>query len=134
MDQGLKRITYVDDEADIRAVTALLLEKLGGFTVDPCAGGREALERMTGFAPDLVLLDVMMPDMDGPQTLQKMRTTPGLAHLPVLFVTARSQAHEMAGYRALGVDGVIAKPFEPMGLPEELREIWKGLEARAEAV
>src|SRR5262245_35535455 len=110
----LKRITYVDDEPDIGTVTKLLLERLGGFEVDLCASGMEALQRMPRFRPDLVLLDVMMPGLDGPGTLARMRRTPGLEAMPVLFVTARSQAHEIAAYKALGVSDVITKPFDPV--------------------
>ena len=130
MAQTLSRITYVDDEADIRTVTKLVLERLGGFTVDACNGGQDALQRMGNFTPDLVLLDVMMPQMDGPQTLQAMRGNPALAKIPVLFVTARSQAHEIAAYKAMGVADVITKPFDPAALPQTLRSIWNDLQER----
>jgi CheY-like chemotaxis protein len=133
MTKALTRITYVDDEADIRTVTKLVLERLGGFTVDACTGGQDALARMGEFAPDLVLLDVMMPQMDGPQTLQAMRATPAFAKTPVLFVTARSQAHEIAAYKAMGVVDVITKPFDPAALPQALRSLWKDFHDRKEA-
>src|SRR5262249_49273645 len=114
----------------IRAVTKLVLEKLGGFTVDACTGGQDALDRMGSFTPDLVLLDVMMPQMDGPQTLRRMREDPELAGTPVLFVTARTQAHEIAAYKAMGVVTVIMKPFDPAALPQDLRSIWNDFHER----
>ena len=82
------------------------------------------MDRVADFAPDLVLLDVMMPDMDGPATLRALRQLPGMAALPVVFMTAKVQPQEVAEYRARGALDVIAKPFDPMTLAAQVREIW----------
>lgn len=120
----LSRILLIDDEPDIRTVAQLSLTALGGFTVECCASGAEALTRIQAFAPDLVLLDVMMPGMDGPSTLERLRSDPATAHIPVVFVTARVQPQEVVAYRAIGAVDVVAKPFDPMALPQLLRDIW----------
>ena len=121
----LTRILLVDDEQDIRTVAQLSLTALGGFTVECCASGSEALERIQAFQPDLVLLDVMMPGMDGPATLGRLRADSATAHIPVVFVTARVQAQEVLAYRAIGALDVVAKPFDPMALAGILRGIWE---------
>lgn len=120
----LERILYIEDEADIQTIARLALESIGGFVVETCSSGREGLDRVADFAPDLVLLDVMMPDMDGPATLRALRQLPGMAALPVVFMTAKVQPQEVAEYRARGALDVIAKPFDPMTLAAQVREIW----------
>ena len=85
----LERILYAEDEPDIQAVAKLALEMVGGFTVQICNNGADALEKVTGFAPDLILLDVMMPGMDGPSTLQRLRADPATSNIPVIFLTAK---------------------------------------------
>lgn len=120
----LEKILYIEDEADIQTIARLALESIGGFVVETCNSGREGLDCVASFAPDLILLDVMMPDMDGPATLRALRQLPGLAAAPVVFMTAKVQPQELAGYRALGALDVIAKPFDPMTLAEQVREIW----------
>ncbi len=129
----LMRILYVDDEADIRHVVSIALRDIGGLAVKVCETGREALDQGPEFRPDLVLLDVMMPEMDGPAMLEAMRNVPELADVPVVFMSARVQAHEVADYRRLGAVAVIVKPFDPMALAEDLREIWRKRHERAEA-
>ena len=124
--QTLHRILYIEDEVDIQVVARLALEALGGFTVDTCSSGREGIARAQAAAPDLILLDVMMPDMDGPATLQALRQVPALAGVPVVFMTAKVQPQEVAHYRALGAVAVIAKPFDPMLLAQQVRDIWSG--------
>lgn len=121
----LQRVLYVEDEADIQAVAKLALEMVGGFTVKICTSGREAMEQAAGFAPDMILLDVMMPNMDGPSTLQALRAQPVLAEIPVAFMTAKVQPGEIAGLKALGALDVITKPFDPMTLADEVRTIWE---------
>lgn len=121
---ALSRILYVEDDADVRHLASFALKAVGRFTVEACASGPEALARAEGFAPQLLLLDVMMPGMDGPTTLEKLRALPGLASTPVVFMTAKVQPQEVARYRALGSLDVISKPFDPMTLPELLRGIW----------
>lgn len=125
MVDALKRILYVEDDRDIQVLARLALETVGGFTVEACDSGEEALRRAPVFAPDLVLLDVMMPGMDGPTTLGHLRALPALATVPVVFMTAKAQPQEVAQLRQLGAAGVITKPFDPMVLAERLREIWR---------
>ena len=120
----LKRILYVEDEPDIQAVAKLALEMVGGFTVRVCSSGEEALKVATDFAPDMILLDVMMPGMDGPSTLKALRNLPSLAKIPVAFMTAKVQPQEVEQYRSLGALDVIAKPFDPMTLADQVRAIW----------
>lgn len=124
MEQVLQRILYVEDEPDIQAVARLALEHIGGFTVEVCGNGHEALEKLPQFKPDLVLLDVMMPGMDGLATLKALRETPEGRDLPVAFMTAKVQAQEVLQYKQLGAIDVIAKPFDPMTLADRVREIW----------
>ena len=120
----LKRILYAEDEPDIQAVAKLALEMVGGFEVLLCGNGEEALQQVKGFAPDLVLLDVMMPGMDGPTTLTHLRADPATAALPVIFLTAKVQPSEVAQYKASGALDVIAKPFDPMTLAAQVRALW----------
>ena len=120
----LKRILMVEDEPDIQAVARLALESVGGFEVHCCDSGNAALELAPALMPDLILLDVMMPGMDGIRTLQALRERPALATIPVIFMTAKVQARELAHYRSLGAMDVIAKPFDPMTLSDQIRSIW----------
>lgn len=98
---------------------------VGGYQVMICSGGQEALDKVGGFAPDLILLDVMMPGMDGPATLQSLRADSATAAIPVIFLTAKVQPSEVAHYQALGALNVIAKPFDPMTLATQIRQIWE---------
>jgi len=119
-----KRILYVEDEPDIRAIAEISLEIVGGFTVTSCASGKEALAAAARAQPDLLLLDMMMPGMDGLSTLQALRDQPATAATPVIFMTAKVQAAEIDTYKAAGALDVISKPFDPMALPELIRAIW----------
>lgn len=121
---ALKRILMVDDEADIRAIAHLSLTAVGGFTVELCSSGPDAIQKAEAFAPDLILLDVMMPGMDGPTTLKGLRESPALAQTPVVFMTAKVQPQEIAQLLACGAMDVLAKPFDPMILPDSLQRIW----------
>jgi len=122
---SLQRILYVEDEPDIQAVAKLALEMVGGFQVKICSSGAEAVRDAAQFAPDMILLDVMMPEMDGPATLKALRQQPQLAEVPVAFMTAKVQASEVAHYKSLGARDVIAKPFDPMTLADRVRSIWE---------
>jgi two-component system, OmpR family, response regulator len=124
-EQPLQRILLVEDDPDIRVVAALALSKIGGFEVQAAGSAPEALRDAPVFAPDLILLDVMMPGMDGPSTLAALRGLPAVARTPVIFMTAKIQPHEMAHYRKLGSAGVIAKPFDPMTLAQRVRDLWR---------
>jgi two-component system, OmpR family, response regulator len=120
----LERILLVDDEADIRQVARLALEALGGFQVRECPSGLAAPQAALDFAPQLVLMDVMMPGQDGPETLKVLRATPGLPLVPIVFMTAKVQPQEVSAFRSLGALDVIAKPFDPMTLAQTVRRIW----------
>ena len=125
MSKSLARILYVEDEPDIRAIAQMALEAVGGFTVIACASGSEALASAPGANADLLLLDVMMPGMDGPSTLKALRGLPATANTPVIFMTAKVQAAEVAQYRELGAIDVIHKPFDPMELAAQINRIWE---------
>jgi CheY-like chemotaxis protein len=120
----LKRLLFVEDEPDIQIVARLALEAIGGFQVEICNSGREALEKAPTFGPDLILLDVMMPGMDGPTTLGALHEQPQTATTPVIFMTAKVQPYEVAEYKRLGALDVIAKPFDPMQLSANITAIW----------
>ena len=125
----LNRILYVEDEPDLRTLAKLALETLGGFTVELCASGEEALDRALAFRPDLILLDVVMPGMDGRETLAALRAAAGLSAIPVVFMTAKNREEDIAEFRALGAVGFIPKPFDPVTLSATVRQIWEGLHA-----
>lgn len=120
----LKRITYVEDEPDIRAVTEMALSALGGFELDVYERGEDAVAGAAAFGPDLILLDVMMPGMDGLEVMERFSKIDGLRDRPVVFMTAKTRKMEMDEYMALGAVSVIPKPFDPMTLVDELKEIW----------
>ena len=120
----LQRILCVEDEPDIQAIARMALELVGGFQVHVCASGEQALREVQAFAPDMILLDVMMPGMDGPGTLAALRALPGLATVPVACMTAKVQPNEVAHYKSLGALDVVAKPFNPMTLADQVRKIW----------
>lgn len=124
MTRELKQITCVEDDRDIRAVVEIVLGKVAGFDMQMCASGAEAVERAPSFNPDLILLDVMMPGMDGRETFRHLKQHPSLMRTPVVFMTAKAQVHEVAGYKELGAVDVVTKPFDPISLPETLRAIW----------
>lgn len=127
MNKELDKILIIEDDPDIRKIIQLILESIGGYTVAPCEHGVDALAILHEFNPDLVVYDVMMPVMDGPSTFVEIRKLPHLAHIPVVFMTARTQACEVEEYRRLGAVDVIAKPFDPTGLPAMLDDIWSRL-------
>lgn len=121
---ALTRILYVEDEPDIQAIARLTLEAVGGFTVEVCSSGEEAIRRAVSFEPDLVLLDVMMPGMDGPTTLKALREIPALKTTPVMFMTAKAQPAEVEHFKSLGAIEVIAKPFDPTKLSQIVLDAW----------
>lgn len=130
MSAKLERITYVEDEPDIRSITEFALREIGGFSLSVCASGPEALERTPDFNPDLIILDVMMPGMDGIETFKRLRAIPKLAETPVIFMTAKAMKQEIDRYRALGAADVIAKPFDPLTLADRVKEIWQQVRAK----
>lgn len=120
----LQRVLHVDDEADIREIAQLTLDSIGGFRVETCASGYEALDKAPDFRPDIILLDVMMPGMDGPTTYQELQKNPDTASIPVIFMTAKVQPHEISQYLDMGAVGVITKPFDPLNLSQQVSDIW----------
>ena len=125
----LKKILYVEDEADIQAVASIALEAVGGFELEICSSGEEALRKAEVFSPDLLLLDVMMPGMDGPTTLEKLREKPSLSETPAIFMTAKVQNNEIEHFKKVGALDVIPKPFDPMKLAEQIEKIWGAFNA-----
>ena len=121
----LNKILYVEDEPDIQAIAQIALENVGGFELKICSSGKEAIKEAPGFNPDLILLDVMMPGMDGPTTLQELRKLPKLDKTPVMFMTAKVQPQEIEHFKSLGAIEVIAKPFDPMKLSETIKQAWQ---------
>jgi two-component system OmpR family response regulator len=115
-----KRIVLVEDDDAVRTIAQTSLEALRGHEVLACASGAQAVAQAAAFGPDLLLLDVAMPEMDGPQTLAALRLQPGLADTPAVFLTARTQARDVVHYRSLGARDVIAKPFDPAQLCERI--------------
>ena len=120
----LKRIAHVDDDDSIRAIVKIALERIGKFELLSCASGAEALHKVPGFAPDMVLLDVMMPGMDGPATLLQLKQKMNLEGVAVVFMTAKVQTAEMEHYKKIGACNVIIKPFDAMQLSQQLRSYW----------
>jgi CheY-like chemotaxis protein len=133
MSEQLRRLTYVEDEPDIRSIAEFALKEIGGYEIDVCANGPEALDRTPNFNPDLIILDVMMPGMDGIETFKRLRAIPKLAETPIIFMTAKAMKHETDRYRALGAADVIPKPFDPITLPERIEEIWQRARKKAAA-
>lgn len=125
MSKALERILYVEDDPDIQTIAMMVLETISGYDVTACSSGKDAIAAAQNFTPDLILLDVMMPGMDGPETLSELRKLSGFESIPAVFMTAKVQPQEVEGYLDLGAVGVIAKPFDPMTLAEELEKIWR---------
>ncbi len=120
----LSKILYVEDGPDIQTVAAMALEMIGGLTLEVCSSGEEALAKGEGFKPDLILLDVMMPEMDGPTTLGNLRKVSSLNDIPAVLMTAKVTPADVQNYKDMGAVDVIPKPFDPMTLAEQVREIW----------
>lgn len=115
-----KRILLVDDEDDVREVAQLSLEMVGGWTVLAAASGREAVRRAETDLPDAILLDVMMPEMDGPATLRALQANAATRRIPVLLLTAKTRSADLERFAELGVAGVLSKPFDPLTLAREV--------------
>ena len=115
-----RRILIVDDEDDIREVAQVSLELLGHYEVLTASCGRDGVDSARTDQPDAILLDVMMPDLDGPATLAALRADPATRDIPVLFLTAKTQAAERTRLAELGVAGILTKPFDPLKLAAEV--------------
>ncbi|HUQ74927.1 MAG TPA: response regulator [Burkholderiales bacterium] len=126
-DRKLERICYVEDDEDIQRIVRMSLERVGKMTVEVVTDPMLAIAAITAFKPDMVMLDWMMPGMDGPTLFRKMKTDPQTASLPVVFITAKAAQRDMDELSSLGAVGTISKPFSPKDLPEQLRAIWAKL-------
>ena len=123
----LSKVCYVEDDVDIQRIARMSLERIGKMTVEIVSDPTEAIAAMTAFRPDLVLLDWMMPRMDGPTLFRAMKQRPETRTLPVVFITAKASQTELDELTALGAAGAISKPFSPKDLPDQLRAIWSKL-------
>ena len=125
--QPLNRICYVEDDEDIQKIVRMSLERIGKMTVEVVGDPMLAIDAIKAFKPELVMLDWMMPGMDGPTLYRKMKEVPEVRDLPVVFITAKASPKELEELRGLGAAGTISKPFSPKDLPEQLRAIWRTL-------
>jgi CheY-like chemotaxis protein len=126
-ERPLNRICYVEDDEDIQRIVRMSLERVGKMTVEVVGDPTMAIDAMTTFKPDLVMLDWMMPRMDGPAVFREMKLHPETRALPVVFITAKAAQRDLDELIAMGAAGTISKPFSPKDLPNQLREIWKNL-------
>ena len=117
------RVLIIDDEPDIREVTVITLEEMAGWQVYSANSGKKGIVLASEHLPDAILLDVMMPEMDGPATLQQLRAATSTQEIPVIFMTAKVQASERRRLQELGAVGIIAKPFDPMQLANEVARL-----------
>lgn len=120
---NIKKILFAEDEPDIQTIAQMAMEMMGGYEVKLCQDGQEAIQTAQRFHPDLLLLDVMMPSVDGLTALKEIRKLHGCEHTPVIFMTAKVQADDMVKYEKLGAIGVIPKPFDPMTLTDQIEAI-----------
>ena len=123
----LQKILYVEDDEDIQRIVRMSLERVGKMTVEVVGDPMVAIERLLAFGPDLVMLDWMMPGMDGPTLFRKMKERPETSAYPVIFITAKASQRELDELKTLGAAGTISKPFSPKDLPDQLRAVWAGL-------
>ena len=123
----LTRICYVEDDEDIQRIVRMSLERIGKMTVEVVGNPSVAIDAIVAFKPDLVMLDWMMPVLDGPALFRLMKQRPDTSALPVVFITAKAAQRDLDELRTLGAAGTISKPFSPKDLPDQLREIWAKL-------
>lgn len=122
---SLHNILCIDNESDILEIVKFALETIGNFKLEMCASGKEALERAASSHPDMILLDVMMPGMDGITVFKELRRIPALANVPIVFMTAKVRPAEVLRYQNMGAQGVISKPFDSMALPRVVESLWE---------
>jgi CheY-like chemotaxis protein len=126
-ERPLNRVCYVEDDEDIQRIVRLSLERVGKMTVEVVGDPTVAIDAIIRFGPDLVMLDWMMPVLDGPALFRQMKQKPETSALPVVFITAKASSKELDELSRMGAVGTISKPFSPKDLPDQLREIWKKL-------
>lgn len=122
---SLQRILLADDEPDILEIARIALENVGGYEVAVCESGAEFLQLLPDFKPDLVIIDALMPDVDGLQVLNEMRSVPGFEDIPAVFLTGLVLDRDLRNLRESGAADVITKPFDPMTLSQRIEEVWK---------
>jgi CheY-like chemotaxis protein len=115
-----RSILIVDDDEHIREIAQLTLEALAGWTVATAGSGREGIARAHALPPDAILLDVQMPEMDGPTTVGRLKASDTTRHIPVVLLTAKVLEEDKRGFEELGIDGIISKPFDPMTLADQI--------------
>ncbi len=120
-----ERVMCVEDDPDIRLILDFSIGRMGGFSLCLCESGAQALERVDAFKPQLVLLDVMMPEMSGPETLARLRALPVMQGVPIVFLTAKAMQDEVEALLEYGATGIIVKPFDPVALPQNIRIYWE---------
>jgi CheY-like chemotaxis protein len=120
-----ERVMCVEDDPDIRLILDFSLGRMGGYTLCLCESGMQALERVQEFKPQLVLLDVMMPELSGPETLARLRALPVMQGVPIVFLTAKAMQDEVEALLEFGATGIIVKPFDPVALPQNIRIYWE---------
>jgi len=123
--KSLQTIMHIDDDEDIRMIAKMSLEALGGYSVISCDGYTQAAEALQDTIPDFILIDVMMPDIDGPETLKKLRQDHNLTDTHVAFMTAKIMDSEIKKLEDLGVNGIIKKPFDPNDLCTKIQKMWE---------
>jgi two-component system OmpR family response regulator len=121
----LKSIILVEDEPDIQILIKIALETVGKFNIQIFSSGKDLIKQIDSLSADLILLDVMMPDMDGMSVLLNLQKNPHSARIPVVFITASVSNKDIAKYKKTGALDVIAKPFDPMTLADRVKQIWK---------
>lgn len=120
----LKKILYAEDEPDVQTVVELTIQSMSNYQIKICDNGKKLLECVNDYNPDLILLDVMMPEMDGPTTFKNLQANEETKNIPVIFMTAKAQVHEVETFKETGALGVITKPFDPINLCDEIQTIW----------
>jgi len=123
----LQKILYVEDDEDIQRIVRMSLERIGKLSVEIVGNSMNAIEAMKAYQPDLVMLDWMMPEMDGPTLFRMTKEDSDVADLPVVFITAKASSRELEELIRMGAKGTISKPFSPKDLPDQLRALWDTL-------
>lgn len=120
----LKKILYAEDEFDVQTIVQMVIESMSDYEIKICGNGKLLLDCVEDYNPDLILLDVMMPEMDGPTTYTNLQANEKTKNIPVIFITAKAQVHEVQLLKESGVIGVITKPFDPVTLCPEIQKLW----------
>lgn len=127
-ERKLKRIMYVEDDPAVQQVVSFCLIDIGGYELQICSSGKEALEEAKEFNPELFLLDIRLPEMSGPEILEKLRETDRFKNIPVIFISAGDIGHETIKYSELGVLGIIKKPFDPISICDTINALYQNNE------